>query len=71
MILLRVLILKRMTENVRIFARHISGKNNKFSDWLSRGLIDKFRNESNGRFEEQPTEIPKEIWPMSKIWVRN
>ena len=69
MVLLRVLVLKGMTENVRIFAKHIPGKFNKFSDWLSRGMITRFKDKGQGQFYDEPTQVPTEIWPVQKIWL--
>ena len=42
MVLIRLLVLKSLTENVRVFARHITGKLNDFSDSLSRLDIERF-----------------------------
>ena len=69
MALLRIPILKGMTENVRIFACHLPRKLNKFSDFLSRGKLQSFKVKSKGYFEEEPTEIPRELWPIDKLWI--
>ena len=69
MALLRILILKGMTENIRIFARHLPRKLNKFSDYLSRGMLLRFKKEGKGSFEEYPTEIPESLWPIDKLWI--
>ena len=70
MALLRILILKGMMENVRVFAKHMPGKQNKFSDWLSRGQIDRFKVMGAEKFEAEPMEIPEQLWPMSKLWIK-
>ena len=66
--LLRLLILKGMVVNVRIFARYVSSKNNYYPDLLSRGKIQTFKD--SGLFEVQPTEVPKELWPIDKLWIQ-
>ena len=72
MILIRLLVLESLKQNVRVFARHVSGKSNFYSDALSRIDLSRFWRLSyqNGKqFESNPTEIPAEIWPLSKIWL--
>ena len=67
MVLLRKLILKGLTENIRIFAKYIRSADNKASDYLSHLKIEKFK-QLRPDWDEQPTPIPSEIWPISKIW---
>ena len=69
MALLRILILKGMIQNVRIFACHLPGKFNKSSDWLFRRQIKRFKVNSQGQFKEESTEIPQQLWPISKLWL--
>ena len=72
MVLIRLLVLKGMTENVRIFARHIKGKNNYFCDALSRLKLDTFHklSEKHGKaFNPTPSVMPEDIWPMENIWL--
>ena len=69
MVLLRKLILKGMVENVRIFAKYITSKRNFYCDWLSRNQISKFKSFGGDKFEEKLMEIPKEIWPITKLWT--
>ena len=71
MVLVRILVLKGMIENVRIFARHVEGKKNILADNLSRDRLDLFH--SNCRKQKRKmcidsVEVPKAIWPISKIW---
>ena len=66
--LLRILILKGMVENVRIFSKHLPRKFNQNSDWLSKGEIAKFKAANAGLIDETETNIPEELWPVSKIW---
>ena len=71
MVLIRLLVFKSLIENVRIFARHVSGVKNYLSDSLSRMKIEKFH-ELAGKdglcFNNLPTNIPEDLWPMEKIW---
>ena len=69
MILLRLIILQGMIYNVRISAKHVLGINNEISDSLSRLKFEKFEQLTEGQgYDEQPTQIPEEIWPMEKVW---
>ena len=71
MVLIRIIVLKGLIENVRIFARHIKGTKNILADNLSRNRLDLFK--KNCSLQERmmsndPTDIPLAIWPLSKIW---
>ena len=60
MVLVRLLVLHSLTENVRIFARHIKGVDNYFSDCLSRLKLSKFKQlvkDFNKEFDNNPTEL--------------
>ena len=69
MILLRIITLKSLIYNVRIFAKHVKTADNGVADALSRFQTKRFKRlipmESfyGGKFE-----MPSEIWPMDKIW---
>ena len=72
MVLIRLLVLKGMTENVQIFAKHIKGVNNYFSDSLSRLHLARFRRlqvQHDRFFDNQPTELLQQIWPASNLWL--
>ena len=69
MVLLRLLVLKSLIENVRVFAKHLGTKQNKDADLLSRLKIAYFKCRNNGKMEEKPTAIPECIWPIQKIWM--
>ena len=71
MILIRQLVLESLKQNTRVFARHLSGKSNYFSDSLSRMDFDRFwrlSDTNNWHFESTPTEPLASIWPVSKVW---
>ena len=68
MILIRMLVLKCMVENVRVFIQYVPSKQNLFADLLSRNKIKCFRDLGKNKFENRPTRIPEELWLMQKVW---
>ena len=74
MTLIRKLTLKSLTWNVRVFSRHITGKNNFLSDSLSCLKIDLFRKQAKDidrKIELFPTRPSLELWPLSVYWKIN
>ena len=74
MTLIRKLALKNLTWNVRVFSRHITGKNNFLSNSLSHLKIDLFRKQAEdiGRKTDLfPTRPSPELWPLSVYWKIN
>ena len=72
MVLIRMIVLKALTYNVKINVKHIAGKSNISSDLLSRLEYKKFRQHSRSigrRFQNKPCNIPKDLWPMEKLWL--
>ena len=70
MIFVRRIIFKAMMENVEIFIQYIKSRDNKFADFLSRGMITKFKNtakEDELEIDENKTRLPEAVWPMSKL----
>ena len=71
MVLLRIIVLKGLVQNVRIFARHVEGKKNIFADSLSRDKIPYFKQLceiKNKQIEGKPTPVNEAIWPVEKLW---
>ena len=71
MVLVRIIVLKGLLENVRIFARHVKGVKNDLADSLSRDKIPNFLELCHKRGKqvcENPVPVPAAIWPISKIW---
>ena len=71
MTLIRKLTLKSLECNFRVFAEHVEGKKNSLSDSLSRMNTTKFKElakTQNITFDEYPTQINDELWPLSKYW---
>ena len=73
MVLIRLIVLKGLIHNVKINAKHVEGVKNTYSDHLSRMKYGEFRKlarKYKKRFNNKPTAIPEEIWPMEKIWKK-
>ena len=73
MVLIRKLIFKCMTENVMVFVQYLESEKNKFADAISRDKISYFKQlaaEDGIEVDQQPTDIPTEIWPISKVWLK-
>ena len=68
--LIRILVLEAMLQNVRVFAKHVSTKDNKFADLLSRMRVPTFFRLGKGRFNPNPEKIPEDLWPLEKIWFQ-
>ena len=71
MVLIRILVLKGLMENVRIFARHVKGVKNTLADSLSRNKLSNFFKlckDKDRLIDDIPHEVPEYIWPMEKIW---
>ena len=71
MVLIRIIVLKGLVENVRVFARHVQGSKNIFADSLSRNKLNYFKEKciEHGKvIDLLPTVVPSPIWPVSKIW---
>ena len=69
MVLIRILVLHSLTLNVRVYAKHLSSKANRDADLLSRMKIVRFKHLNPGKYEEYPTPVPHQIWPIQKIWL--
>ena len=70
MVLIRMIVLKGLLENVRIFAKHVKGTKNTLADSLSRNKIDYFHQlcKEGRQMSIVPEPVPEAIWPMQRIW---
>ena len=71
MVLIRMIVLKGLFENVRIFARHVKGTKNDLADSLSRNKLSYFHQlceEQERSMDTDPTNIPEALWPVEKLW---
>ena len=69
MVLIRLIVLKGMSHNVWITAKHVTSKNNLVSDCLSRLKYERFREVTGNKYRDLPIDIPDELWPMQKVWL--
>ena len=70
MVLIRIIVLKNLIHNVRVFAKYVNTKQNVVADVLSRLQFNKFQQlQELHKLEMEPTKVPDEIWPMQKVWM--
>ena len=70
MVLIRMLVLKSLIENVRVFCRHVKSKDNTYADVLSRNRIHYFKTHlDKNLFERTATPVPEAMWPEMKLWL--
>ena len=73
MVLVRMLTLRCLKYNTRVFCHWIMGSKNIRADLLSRQKLSRFFEvvqERKFRIDSYPTVLPHELWPASKIWIR-
>ena len=70
MVLIRIIVLEGLLQNTRIFAKFVRSKENGKADALSRLQFDRFRALGGNMMNEVPTNVPEQIWPMEKIWLK-
>ena len=68
MVLMRLLFAECIFRNVRLYAKHVRTNDNVKADALSRLDLKRFTRLAYGSMNQSPSEIPKEIWPMHKLW---
>ena len=68
MVLLRILVLECLIHNVQVTAEWASTGDNGKADALSRLEFDRFWRLAPN-MKEQPTLLPADIWPITKIWL--
>ena len=65
--LLRIFVLKCLTENVRVFTCYIRSQDNKAADFLSRLKLKEFWKLKDS-WDACPTDTPTELIPIYKVW---
>ena len=70
MVLLRLIVLECLRHNVQVTAEWLATGDNGKADALSRLEFDRFWDLCSIRMDEEPTEPPNEIWPITKIWMK-
>ena len=74
MVLIRLVVLECLAYNVRLFAKYVESEKNNFSDALSRNQMKRFHKDAvkyKKVFDDYPREIPQELWPIEKLWLKN
>ena len=69
MILIRILTVHSMIHNVRVFVKYVESRKNELADALSRLDMVRFWDKAPETMDKEPEDLPKQIWPMEKIWV--
>ena len=69
MVLIRLMTLKGLQHNVRIFAKYVESGANYLADHLSRGRIQRFLELAPKTVHRTPVSVPRAIWPIDRIWV--
>ena len=71
MVLVRLITAESMICNVRVFAKHVGTKQNGKADALSRLDFKRFWELSKSSMNQDCSSIPDNIWPISKIWMKD
>ena len=69
MTLIHIIMLESMLQNVRVFCKHVTSRNNRPSDVLLRLQISRFK-EIFPQAELEPMPIPDQLWPVSKLFTK-
>ena len=69
MVLIRMIVLKCLVENVRVFAKYVKSSENVLVDLLSRGNLRKFRLITKRKYETSPMLTPQELIPQIDLLV--
>ena len=68
-LLLRSIMMKCLENNFRVFVKHIKTSENGIADALSRRDWKRFKRLTKDmKIDEVATELPNELYPLSKIW---
>ena len=72
MVLLRIIVLECLIHNVHVTAEWVSTGDNGKADALSRLELGRFRTlSSSHNMSEYPVEPHEDLWPITKIWLKN
>ena len=70
MVLIRYIVLECLIHNVKLTAEWVSTGDNGKADALSRLEFDRFRR-LGPNMDLTPRQLPVDIWPISKIWMKS
>ena len=66
---IRLLTLKSLELNTRVFVRHVRTEDNEIADSLSRDQMQRFKRLTEKlQVNNSPDQIPEDLWPIDKIW---
>ena len=68
MVLIRIIVLKCLVHNTRIYGKHLRTECNGIADALSRFQTNRFKKLAPELAEIKKTETPQAIWPLHKVW---
>ena len=67
--LIRLLTLRSLELNTRVFVKHVKTQDNGIADSLSWNQMARFRKLTKDLdMKDMPDQLPHEIWPIGKIW---
>ena len=70
MVLIHIIVLHCLVHNVKIYAKYIKSSKNEIADSLSHFQMKHFNQLTHNKaFNSQPTAVPEELWPITKIWL--
>ena len=68
MYLIRMLVMRCMQYNMRVFLKWVKGSRNILADVLSRQKLLLFRKYAPANMKAHPDQLPIELWPLSSLW---
>ena len=68
--LLKLLTLNNLIHNRRVQLKYVESSENSLADNLSRLNLTEFFRLAPKDVDQQPQELPEELWLASKIWIR-
>ena len=74
MVLIRLIVMKSLQYNFRVFATYVKSADNDLADALSRNQMKRFLKlcaEKGKIVNSQADTVPDEIWPPEKIWLKS
>ena len=69
--LVRLLVLQSLRYNFKIYAVYVESAKNELADSLSRLQLVRFKKlcaKYGNKWDREPTVLPRELWPASRIW---
>ena len=67
--LIQMLVMNNLQYNRRIYVKYVRSRDNYLSDSLSRLDFQRFWEKAPHYTDKEPTMIPDDLWPASKLWL--